>query len=167
MSSTSFSLATQHLIHSTKVTLFALVDGLQYERCFGEELSVQQPAAIPLFDTWPDSRIAFAGPWIIEMNSVMDFREKLCELEAALPSVSWMVSSSMLTELVAHFRKYMSIGLPDGRTALLRLQDPRVQSRLGATLDDLQHRDLTCLLQEWLTTVNGKVWSFRQREFIC
>lgn len=167
MNGISFSLAAQHLIHSTKVTLFALVDGLQYERYFGEELSVQQPATIPLFDTWPDSRIAFAGPWIIEMNSVMDFREKLCELEAALPSVSWTVSSSTLAELAAHFRKYMNIGLPGGPTALLRFQDPRVQIRLGATLDDLQHRDLTGLLQEWLTTVNGKVWSFRQREFIC
>ncbi|CZY64987.1 MULTISPECIES: DUF4123 domain-containing protein [Enterobacter] len=167
MNSISFSLTAQHLIHSTKVTLLALVDGLQYERYFGEELSVQQPAAIPLFDTCPDSRIAFAGPWIIEMNSVMDFREKLCGLEAALPSVSWMVSSSTLTELVAHFRKYMNVELPDGRAALLRFQDPRVQVRLGATLDDLQHRDLTGLLQEWLTTVDGKVWSFRQRGFIC
>lgn len=36
----------------------------------------------------PDSRIAFAGPWVMEMNSIMDFRERLCELEAALPSVS-------------------------------------------------------------------------------
>ncbi|EJD4142143.1 hypothetical protein M2B62_003819, partial [Escherichia coli] len=51
MNSVSFSLAVQHLICSTKVTLFALVDGLQYERYFGESLSVQQPAAVPLFDT--------------------------------------------------------------------------------------------------------------------
>ena len=63
MNSVSFSLAAQHLICSTKVTLFALVDGLQYERYFGESLSVQQSAAVPLFDTWPDSRIAFAGLW--------------------------------------------------------------------------------------------------------
>lgn len=94
MNSVSFSLAAQHLICSTKVTLFALVDGLQYERYFGESLSVQQPAAVPLFDTWPDSRVAFAGLWVMEMNSIMGFRERLCELEAALPSVSWMISSS-------------------------------------------------------------------------
>ncbi|EJN3790164.1 hypothetical protein NPY87_005179, partial [Escherichia coli] len=48
MNSVSFSLAAQHLICSTKVTLFALVDGLQYERYFGESLSVQQSAAVPL-----------------------------------------------------------------------------------------------------------------------
>lgn len=167
MNRNSFSLASQHLIYSTKVTLFALVDGLQYERYFGEELSVQQPATIPLFDTWPDSRIAFAGPWIIEINRVMDFREKLCELEAALPAVSWIVSASTLTELAAHFRKNMNIGLPDGRAALLRFQDPRVQKRLGEMLDNQQHRSLTGLIQEWLTAVDGKVWSFKQRVFIC
>lgn len=167
MNSDSFSFAAQHLIHSTKVTLYALVDGLQYERYFGEGLSVQQPAAMPLFDTWPDSRIAFAGPWIIQMNSVMNFREKLCELEAALPSVSWVLSSSTLAELAVHFRKYMNISLPDGRAALLRFQDPRVQVRLATMLDSQQHRELTDLMSEWLTTVDKEVWSFKQREFIC
>lgn len=167
MNSISFSLAAQHLIYSTKMTLFALVDGLQYERHVGEELLVRHSAAIPLFDTWPDSRIAFAGPWIIQMSGMMNFREKLCELEAALPSVSWIVSSSTLAGLAAHFRENMNIGLPDGRIALLRFQDPRVQVRLGTTLDDLQHRNLTGLVQEWLTMVDGKVWSFRQRAFIC
>ncbi len=167
MINASFSLAAQHLIYSSDVSVFALVDGLQYERYFGKELSVQQPAALPLFDTWPDSRIAFAGPWIMEMNSVMDFREKLCELEAALPSVSWMISSFSLSELSVHFRKNMNIGLPDGRTALLRFQDPRVQKRLGEMLDNQQHHDLTGLIQEWLTVVEGKVWSFKQRVFIC
>jgi hypothetical protein len=77
MNSSSFSIAAQHLIHSSDVSVFALVDGLQYERHFGEGLSVQQPAAMSLFDTWPDSRIAFAGPWIMEMNSIMDFRKAL------------------------------------------------------------------------------------------
>ncbi len=105
MNSASFSLAVQHLIYSTKVTLYALVDGLQYERYFGEGLSVQQLSTMPLFDIWPDSRIAFAGPWIIQMSCAMDIREKLCHLEAALPSVSWILSSSALTELVVHLKK--------------------------------------------------------------
>ncbi|WP_052951224.1 DUF4123 domain-containing protein [Klebsiella variicola] len=167
MNSASFNLAAQQLIHSTKMTLFALVDGLQYERYFGEELSAQRYVSLPLFDTWPDSRIAFAGPWIIQLSRVMDFRDKLCELEATLPSVSWIVSSSTLAELAAHFRKNMNIGLPDGRAALLRFQDPRVQVRLGTMLDNLQHRELTGLIREWLTTVDGKVWSLKQRAFIC
>ncbi|EFR2061328.1 DUF4123 domain-containing protein [Salmonella enterica] len=167
MSSLSFSHAAQWLLYMTEVTLFALVDGLQYERFTGEELVFKRDMAVPLFDTWPDSRIAFAGPWIISMNEVMETREKLCALESALPSVSWILSSSTLTELVAHFQKNLNVGLPDGRIALLRFQDPRVQVRLGTMLNSQQHRELTHLTKEWTTMVNGKVWSLKQREFIC
>jgi hypothetical protein len=45
-----------------------------------------------------------------------------------------------LTELAAHLQKNMNIGLPDGRTALLRFQDPRVQVRLATMLNDLHTR---------------------------
>lgn len=167
MSSHSFSHAAQSLLHTTEVSLFALIDGLQYERFTGEELVFKRDMAVPLFDTWPDSRIAFAGPWVISMNEAMEIREKLCALESALPSVSWILSSSTLTELVAHFQKNMNVGLTDGRVALLRFQDPRVQVRLGAMLNSQQHRELTHLIKEWTTTVNEKVWSLKQREFIC
>ncbi|MCS5769789.1 DUF4123 domain-containing protein [Klebsiella pneumoniae subsp. pneumoniae] len=135
MSSDSFSLAAQHLIYSTKVTLYALVDGLQYERYFGEGLSAPQPAAMPLFDTWPDSRIAFAGPWIIQMSCAMDISEKLCHLETALPSVSWILSSSALTEQVVHLKNNMNVGLPDGRAALLRFQG---STRSGSSGNDAE-----------------------------
>lgn len=167
MSNLSFSLAAQHLIHSSDVSVFALVDGLQYERYFGEELSAQNSTAIPLFDSWPDSRIAFAGPWLIRMNESMEIREQLEALEIALPGASWIVSGSTSGELVAHLQKFMNTGLPDGRAALLRFQDPRVQVRLGTMLNSQQHREMTGLMREWLTTVDGKVWSFKQREFIC
>ena len=167
MSNLSFSFAAQHLIHSSDVSVFALVDGLQYERYFGEELSTEKSTAIPLFDSWPDSRIAFAGPWLIRMNETMEMRKQLEALEIALPGVSWIVSGSTPEELVAHLQIYMNTGLPDGRAALLRFQDPRVQVHLGTMLNDLQHQKLTGLMQEWLTIVDGKVWSFKQREFIC
>ncbi|WP_151995264.1 DUF4123 domain-containing protein [Buttiauxella massiliensis] len=167
MSSLSFSHAVQSLIHTTEVTLFALVDGLQYERFTGEELVFKREEVLPLFNTWPDSRIAFAGPWIIGINEAMGIREKLCELEATLPSVSWILSSATPADLVEHFQKNINIGLPDGRAALLRIQDPRVQVRLGAMLDSLQHQKLTHLTREWVTTIDGKAWSLKQREFIC
>lgn len=167
MSSLSFSYAAQLLLHTTEATLFALVDGLQYERFTGEELVFKRDIAVPLFETWPDSRIAFAGPWIISMNDAMETQEKLCALESALPSVSWILSSSTLTELVAHFQKNLNVGLPDGRAALLRFHDPRIQVRLGTMLDSQQHRELTYLTNEWTTMVNGTVWSLKQREYIC
>ncbi|QGV89538.1 DUF4123 domain-containing protein [Klebsiella pneumoniae] len=78
-----------------------------------------------------------------------------------------ILSSSALTEQVVHLKNNMNVGLPDGRSALLRFRDPRVQVRLATMLNDLQHQKLTGLMQEWLTRVDGKVWSFKQREFIC
>lgn len=167
MSNLSFSLAVQHMSHSSDVSVFALVDGLQYERFTGYELKINQDVVFPLFNTWPDSRIAFAGPWLIRMSEGIGRREQLEALEIALPGVSWIVSGSMPEELVAHLQRYMNAELPDGRAALLRVQDPRVQVRLGTMLNDLQHQALTGLMQEWLTIVDGKVWSFKQREFIC
>ncbi|MDU7392314.1 DUF4123 domain-containing protein [Atlantibacter hermannii] len=167
MSSASFSFAAQHLIHSSDVSVFALVDGLQYERFTGDELQIIPDVAFPLFNIWPDSRIAFAGPWLIRMNAAMEMREQLEALEAALPGLSWIVSGSTPEEQVAHLRRYMNVGLPDGQAALLRFQDPRVQVRLGATLNSQQHREMTDLMREWLTVVDGKVWSFKQRDFVC
>ncbi|MBO1997697.1 hypothetical protein J4730_21890 [Klebsiella pneumoniae] len=50
------------------------MDGLQYERYFGEGLSVPQPAAMPLFDTagFPH---CFCWPRIIQMSCAMDISE--------------------------------------------------------------------------------------------
>lgn len=165
--SPAFRYAVQRLICTTNTALYALVDGLQYERYFGEELVYQQQIIIPLFDTFPDSRIAFAGPWIICMNNAMSIREKLEALECALPSVSWIISGLPTKELVLHIQKNMNAILPDGRGALLRLQDPRVQSRLGVMLDSIQHSALTGVMHEWLSMADGNVWSLKQKEFIC
>ncbi|EOG3602530.1 DUF4123 domain-containing protein [Enterobacter cloacae] len=114
MSSVSFCLVMQFLIHSSDVSVFALVDGLQYERFTGYELKIKQNVCLPLFNTWPDSCIAFAGPWLIRMNETMAMREPLETLEIALPGVSWIVSDSTPEELVAHLQRYMNTGLQDG-----------------------------------------------------
>ncbi|MCU7782823.1 DUF4123 domain-containing protein [Lelliottia amnigena] len=103
----------------------------------------------------------------MRINAAMEMRERLEALEIALPGVSWIVSGSTSGEMVAHLQRYMNAGLPDGRAALLRFQDPRVQVRLGTMLNSQQHREMTDLMREWLTIVDGKVWSFKQREFVC
>lgn len=167
MTSISLDYALKAQSSLSGLSVFALVDGLQYERFFSEELVIEENLSLPLFNKFPESRIAFAGSWLIQDSSVANIREKLCELEVALPSVSWIVSSSSLNELAAYFRKIMNIMLPDGRVALLRFHDPRVQFRLGTMLNSRQHWDLTHLTNEWLTIVDGKVWSLKQREFIC
>ena len=58
-----------------------------------------------------------------------------------------------------------------GVTELRRLRQLEEENqrlkRLGDKLNDQQHQELTGLTQEWLTIVDGKAWSFKQREFIC
>lgn len=163
----SFAFASQALIASTRNSLFALVDGLQFERHFGEELQTLNNAVLPLFDKYPDTRIAFAGPWLIDMHKEMVFREKLIELEQHLPAVSWILSALSLSELLAHLQQCMNAEMPDGRVALVRLQDPRVQFRLGEQLDEAQHWEITRDIAEWYSSVDNRVYSLKQKEFIC
>ncbi|AVR04443.1 hypothetical protein A8H26_17915 [Pluralibacter gergoviae] len=167
MTGLSVGYAVLQLIHATDISLYALVDGLQYERCFGEPLFFQQHITAPLFDRPPDSRIAFAGPWLIRIGDMTGSQEKLAVLEAALPSVSWLATATAAQTLVIHLQQNMNIVLPDGQAALLRLQDPRVLLRLAGTLDSQQHHRLTAPVHEWTTTVDGKPWSFKQRTFLC
>lgn len=165
--SVAFAMATGQLLASTNVSLFALVDGLQFERYFGMELENLKDSILPLFDKYPDSRIAFAGPWLLDMHKNMALLETLTELEQQLPSVSWLLSVQNLPELFSHIQRYMNTELPDGRVALVRLQDPRVQVRLGEQLDEYQHGQLTRNIAEWYSMVNGQIYSLKQKEFVC
>lgn len=165
--SVAFAMATGQLLASTNVSLFALVDGLQFERHFGKELEANKDSVRPLFDKYPDSRIAFAGPWLVDIHKNMMLKERLLELEQQLPSVSWLLSTQALPELFSHIQRYMNTELPDGRVALVRLQDPRVQVRLGEQLDEYQHGQLTRNIAEWYSTVNGQIYSLKQKEFVC
>lgn len=164
---TAFPVSAGHLLSSTTVSLFALVDGLQFERYFGHELETQPGIVLPFFDKYPDSRIAFAGPWLVDMQKNIAFREALTELEQQLPSVSWLLSGLSHPELLAHLQQYMNTELPDGRVALLRLQDPRVQIRLGEQLEESQHWEITRNIVEWYSCVDGDIYSLKRKEFVC
>jgi hypothetical protein len=153
-----------YLIESSCISVFALVDGLQYERYYGKALQEESGIAIPLFNTWPDSQIAFAGPWLVHLNRAMRYYEELKTLELAFPSVSWIASSSTLEQLVIHFHQYLNVALPDGNVGLLRFWDPRVADRLVTLLDAHQHRDLMKGVEEWLYYLKGQVCSLKWRE---
>lgn len=165
--SSGFSVAAGQLLASTKVSLFALVDGLQFERFYGKELETRNNSCLPLFDKYPDSRIAFAGPWLIDIHKNMAFRAELMGLEQQLPAVSWILTALPLSGLLAHLQQCMNAEMPDGRIALLRLQDPRVQMRLGEQLDDEQHWEITRGVIEWYSVVDKRVYSLKKKEFIC
>lgn len=159
----SYSDITQYLIGTTRYSAFVLVDGLQYELYYGEELQPQPGVVIPFFSTWPDSRIAFAGPWLIHLSADMSQYQKLRQLESALPSVSWIASELSSGDLVAHLQRFLNVSLPGGKTGLLRFWDPRVAKRLALMLDEQQHEDLLKNVEDWLYTVNGNTHSLKWR----
>lgn len=68
-------------------SLFALIDGLQYERYFGDEIQHEQGVAEPFLNSWPDSRLAFAGPWLFRLNNSVSHREKLKQLAEAIAGI--------------------------------------------------------------------------------
>lgn len=60
-------------------------------------------------------------------------------------------------------QKYINITLPNKQIALLRIQDPRVQVRLGKIINEDQHKGLTCLMEGWTATVENMVYSLKQK----
>lgn len=131
-------------------SLFALVDGLQYERYFGEEIQNEKDVVIPFLDTWPDSRVAFAGPWLYRLNASEHHRGKLKQLAEILPAVSWIISSSPLESLVIHFKHYLNLQLPDGRCAFFRFYDPRVLAEIELLLNESDYARLVKGIEEWV-----------------
>ena len=138
-------------------SLFALVDGLQYERHFGCEIQHEQGVAEPFLNSWPDARLAFAGPWLFRLNNSVSYRDKLKQLAVAAPSVSWIISSESLESLIDHFKIFLNLQLPDGRCALFRFYDPRVLAEIEFLLDETQYEQLVNRTKEWVFGVDGKM----------
>ncbi|HED5889364.1 TPA: hypothetical protein R5S02_004632 [Salmonella enterica] len=78
----------QHLKNAPETVLFALVDGLQYERFFSDELLFKPHVSMPLFNKYPDSLIAFAGPWIIRISEIdlLCWRRHCLQFHGLLPA---------------------------------------------------------------------------------
>lgn len=144
-------------------SLYALVDGLQYERHFGCEIKPKQGISYPFFNTLPDSRVAFAGPWLIRLNSEVYQRERLVELSTTLPSVSWILSPLTTEELLVHFKHYCNLQLPDGRCALFRFYDPRVLEGIESLLDEKDFRQLINGVKEWFFILNNELCDVKNK----
>jgi len=151
----SYNFVMRNLISYPFSSLFALVDGLQYERHYGEELKFERNVAMPFFNTWPDSRIAFAGPWLLRLNTSVFLRERINELSSALPSVSWIVSSLSSGKLVKHISEFLNLQLPDGRNSFFRIYDPRVLADIKIILEEADYDRLISCCHEWASCSNG------------
>ncbi|CAK9886231.1 MAG: hypothetical protein XXXJIFNMEKO3_02659 [Candidatus Erwinia impunctatus] len=152
----------QWLCHST-CSLYALVDGLQYERYFGQELQAARDISYPLFDPYPDSKIAFAGPWLIKLNKSECYREKFKELDIKYPALSWLLSSSPPDALLNNFKDFLTLELPDGKSALFRFYDPRVLSNLTDWIDEQDFSRLIQGVSEWVFTLNNEFVDLRSK----
>ncbi|WP_434526123.1 DUF4123 domain-containing protein [Photorhabdus asymbiotica] len=129
---------------------YALVNGLQYERHFTEEIKYIDGTNNPLFRQYPDAKIAFAGPWLFDMAYAESWEEKLFELEKVAPSVSWLHTTLSLDKLTRHLENYLNVELETGETALLRFYDPRILHQIRNIFSPEQLSAFTDGIHEWV-----------------
>ncbi|MDB6372654.1 MULTISPECIES: DUF4123 domain-containing protein [Photorhabdus] len=141
------------------IRLYALVNGLQYERCFGEEINYILGVNNPLFRHYPDSKLAFAGPWLFDMEYAHQWQEKLSILEETYPAVSWLLTSLSLDKLTRHLVSYLNIQLPTKQTALLRFYDPRILHRISDIFSHEQLFAFTHDINKWVYQYNATYYS--------
>lgn len=142
-----------------KLHLYTLIDGLEYERFFQEEI-IENEWIKPLFLQPSNKDMAFAGPWICyikKMNS--DFHNQIIELEQKYPSVSWIISSLSFEYLLNNLENKLHITLEDNRYALLRYYDPRVLYKLPSVLTEQQIKTFTLQIDEWIYYYENNYYS--------
>ena len=146
-----------------ELRLYALVDGVQYQRQFERRLQ-RHIGILPLFAGTPDEPLAHAGPWLIDTEladrTVVD---ELANLESRLPAVSWVIAYQDMEGLGQLLQLHLNVKLPDGRTALLRFWDPRVLGTLSRVLSHHQRIEFFGHIHEWHLLHEGqRVWIGRQ-----
>jgi len=133
-----------------KPHLYALVDGLEYERLFRDEI-LKSDTILPLFIQPNNQDVAFAGPWLFNIEQLNDeWQERVIKLEQSYPSVSWLISSLSFDHLSNHLERKLHLTLEDNRYALLRYYDPRVLTRLPTVLTPAQFKLFTLQIDEWI-----------------
>ena len=138
------------------LNLYALVDGFQYEQHTGQRIQHQPGINRPILHGTEDEPLAHAGPWLVDVAKVPEQVRQLQELEQALPSVSWLITSIDLEGLSQLLQLKLEAELPNGRKALLRFYDPRVLGNLYQTMDAEQRAGFFHLIDEWHFIYNGQ-----------
>ncbi|BCT19964.1 TPA: DUF4123 domain-containing protein [Enterobacter asburiae] len=129
--------------------LYALVDGAQYERFYSDEL-YESKSIKSLFEHSEDRKIAFAGPWLLDISTLgSDWLKKINALELKYPSVSWLLSSLAINDLALHLNGNLKIVLPNNEIGMLRYYDPRVLIYLPDVLTKEQLQSFTTGIVAW------------------
>lgn len=135
--------------------LFALVDGLGYERLAGEPFEAG-PGRYALFEGTPDAPLAAAGPWLVDVEQEGAIRDHLLATQASEPYVSWLLAELPPHGLVQLLQLKLDARLPDGTMALVRFYDPRVLKSLALTLTPAQREDFFAHIHEWHFMCDGQ-----------
>jgi hypothetical protein len=148
--------------HRSELRWYALVDGHQHEQHSGERIGQEPGVNRALFDGTDDEPLAHAGPWLFDLLRSPARARHFAQLEAALPAVSWIFAAMDLEGLAQVLQLKLDATLPDGRTALVRIQDPRVLGNLFTVMDAEQRSLFLHLIEEWHFLYDGqRVWMGR------
>ena len=147
---------TQHyisqILHNDNemVKLYALVDGIQYERLFDEPLKNSQ-GICSLFTIPEDKNLDFAGPWLIDISTLTpEVFQKINMLENKYPAVSWIIAKQTFGTLVHHLGQCLTVSFPTKQTGLLRFYDCRVLNILPDLLSPMQIHILMNNIYKWI-----------------
>ena len=142
-----------------KLKLYVLVDGLEYERLFQNDL-IKNEVTLPLFIRNSNKDVYFAGPWLVDIMKVdKEMQNSLLQLEQVYPSTTWLISMQSLTNLFNQLESQLYLRLPDKRNALLRFYDPRVLHKLLDVFTPEQLKLLTLNINDWIYYHNHTYYS--------
>lgn len=143
---------------------YGLVCGLQFERFHSREMAFISGVANPLFRLFPDSQIAWAGPWLIDIEKGQEFYPLLSSLEQHAPAVSWIRSTIDFEKLTHSLASQLHFSLESGEQGLLRFYDPRVLRKIPEILTTEQFSDFTRGIDSWLFDMDGKQYDVIRME---
>jgi Domain of unknown function (DUF4123) len=135
--------------------LYALFDGLAYEQAIGQRIETDAGCR-GLLEGTEDTALAFAGPWVVDVEQQRRLCAEQLTHELLAPQVSWVIAGVPFDGLTQLMQLKLEVRLPDGGVGLLRFYDPRVLYGLATTLTPAQREDFFGHIQEWHFMHNGK-----------
>ena len=138
------------------VSLYALVDGIQYEQETGSRIEPDEGPVISLFKGTVDEGLAHAGPWLVDMHASAACADRLVDLEQKRPSIVWLFALSDTATLATLLRERLSVRLPDGKEALLRFWDPRALDAICRSMRAETRFNFFNVALEWHYLLSGQ-----------
>lgn len=134
---------------SEMLSLYILVDGIQFDRFFDEPLK-EDKGIRSLFSLPEDRILAFAGPWLLDVSKLSrEYLVKISRLEEKYPAVSWIISEQPLATLAQHLESGLMVSLPSKEIGLFRFYDCRVLKKLPELLSSEQVAELMKYSRRW------------------